>query len=83
MGVKGCFRIGCDSIMCDTYVPEVGYVCSDCQKDFKLWLDSIGICPNTNGKILVRLKEFMDIPKSEMDSTIVNSIDEFFSGYSQ
>lgn len=83
MGVKSCFRTDCTNIMCDTHVPGVGYVCYECQGEFKLWPDSIGICANTNGKVLSHLKEFMDIPKSNTDSTIVNSIEEFFSGYSQ
>jgi hypothetical protein len=35
MGVMSCVRNGCDNIMCDTYIDGIGYVCYDCQKEFK------------------------------------------------
>ena len=38
MGVKACSRSGCGSIMCDTYVPEIGYVCPECQREFENYL---------------------------------------------
>lgn len=30
MGVMGCFRNNCESIMCDRYSSEHGYLCNDC-----------------------------------------------------
>lgn len=35
MGVMRCNRTNCENVMCDTYVPNVGYVCNECQKEFK------------------------------------------------
>lgn len=39
MGVLACSRKGCENIMCDTYVPEVGYVCKSCQQEFKNYIE--------------------------------------------
>ena len=39
MGVMSCSRKCCDNIMCRTYVNEVGYVCSSCQEEFKIFLE--------------------------------------------
>lgn len=30
MGVKGCLRKGCKSIMCDRYSQGYGYICDEC-----------------------------------------------------
>ena len=30
MGVMACSRKGCESILCDRYSPEFGYICNDC-----------------------------------------------------
>ena len=35
MGVKKCSRRGCDNLMCQTYVDRIGYVCRECQMEFK------------------------------------------------
>jgi hypothetical protein len=40
MGVMSCVRNGCDNIMCDTYIDNIGYVCYDCQKEFKKEYDN-------------------------------------------
>lgn len=37
MGVKSCSISDCESIMCDTYVDGVGYICTDCQERFIEW----------------------------------------------
>jgi len=35
MGVMSCHRKCCENIMCDTYIDGIGYVCNDCQTEFK------------------------------------------------
>jgi hypothetical protein len=30
MGVMGCFRSGCNNIMCNQYSRKYGYICGDC-----------------------------------------------------
>lgn len=34
MGVLACDRRGCENIMCDFYVPSVGYICCECKEEF-------------------------------------------------
>ena len=33
MGVKKCDRAGCESVMCERYNPEYGYICEYCFED--------------------------------------------------
>jgi len=35
MGVRACYRRGCDHIMCDHYSDEHGYICYDCLDELK------------------------------------------------
>ena len=35
MGVMSCSRKECPHVMCNTYISKVGYLCEDCQKEFK------------------------------------------------
>jgi hypothetical protein len=66
--------------MCDIYVDDVGYVCYECQNEFKTYLESN--YPDeefTEGQMKVKLKDFM---KSEKDTYVegeVVSVSEFFS----
>ncbi len=62
----------------DTYVNDIGYVCNDCQNEFKDYLksrDLDGIIPE--GTLRTELKTFMN---SEKDSYLGNElgVDEFF-----
>lgn len=50
MGVKECFRAGCDSVMCDDLSDEHGYICLSCKQE----LIDKGPCD---------IKTFMDTPK--------------------
>ena len=36
MGVRSCSRNKCTNIMCDTYIPNVGYICDECKHEFML-----------------------------------------------
>ena len=44
--------------MCDTYVNSVGYVCSDCQSEFKEYLESKGKTDLTEVEIKRELEKF-------------------------
>lgn len=59
MGVMSCSRTACDNIMCDTCVVGVGYVCNDCQNEFKECLSKEGINATTEGEIRIALDKFM------------------------
>lgn len=61
MSVMSCSRTGCDNIMCDTYVEGVGYICYECQEEFKNFA-----CLHLLGgeqQIVEVLQVFMGIPK--------------------
>lgn len=69
MGVKSCSRRNCDSIMCDTIIDSIGYICADCESEFKNYLIREGINPKTSNKIKKELMKFMefDIEGDEID----------------
>lgn len=83
MGVMSCSRKDCPSIMCDTHVDGVGYVCYDCQKEFQEWLDKYGEFPETEREIAKSLKEFMAIHKNSGDNRDKISVDQFFRRYTR
>lgn len=72
MSVLQCSRPNCDNIMCSTYIPNIGYICSDCQTEFK---ELTGDNPTT----FEGLKKFMS---TNVGSTeIIEDIDKYFSDY--
>jgi hypothetical protein len=82
MGVLACVRRGCSNIMCDTYVPDIGYICEECQLEFKRYLSNNGIVTRTDDKIRRELKTFIDIYKGSYESNIETNVDDFFENYS-
>ncbi len=76
MGVRGCFRRGCDNIMTDTYISGIGYICYDCQKEFKQYLERNSIENTSEQQLLEILEKFMNLSKS---SSEIIDIDEFFN----
>jgi hypothetical protein len=78
-----CSRSSCPSIMCDTYVDGVGYVCRECQTEFKEYLVSNGIVVNTEGEIKRELKKFMDTEKDTYTKGAEMSVCDFFNSYSR
>lgn len=56
MGVKACFRSGCESIMCDLYSDRYGYICFDCFDEL------------INSGAKTDIAEFMDSKKNYNDS---------------
>lgn len=81
MGVMTCSRYSCDNIMCDTYVNGIGYVCRECQTEFKTYLESNGIVVNTECEIMHELKKFMETEKDTYSRGPEMSVSDFFDGY--
>ena len=80
MSVLACSRKNCNNIMCDTYVDSVGYVCFDCQEQFKQYANKRNISLNTED-IIIALREFMNTEKVCSDIQEYGSIDSFFSQF--
>ncbi len=69
--------------MCDTYVPEAGYICFDCQDEFK---NSLPLKRNfiwSDKMIKLSLLQFMKIDKSIYQKTHTADITDFFRNYTQ
>lgn len=81
MGVMSCYRPGCEGIMCDVYVDGVGYVCYECEKEFKTYLERHDIRPEAEGEIKMALKMFMKTEKDEYLRGDEMDLDEFFNQY--
>lgn len=78
-----CLRTACDNIMCDTYVDGVGYVCNDCQKEFKEYLNKEGINARTEGEIRRVLEKFMETLKDDYTQGNEMDVNEFFKSYTR
>lgn len=78
MGVKSCNRKNCENIMCDIYVPALGYICYDCQRDFIISMAEKNIYLNTEHEIMIELGKFL-----ESDKTVELSLNDFFKKYSE
>lgn len=66
MGVMTCSRSDCENIMCDTYVPSVGYICSECQEEFKMNVAlSYYVRLNSDSSIIRALQHFIEQDKNE------------------
>lgn len=83
MGVMSCSRNGCMSIMCDTYVQSVGYVCNECKSGFKEYLQKNCLNPTTEGQISKELKVFMDTPIDTYIEGNKTTVDDFFNDRTQ
>lgn len=76
-----CSRKNCDSIMCHTYVNSVGYACTDCQKEFKEYLQSQRISVNSDREINTELEKFMETSKGEYTKGKEMNVSEFFRSF--
>lgn len=83
MGVMSCSRRSCDNIMCDTYVNGIGYVCYDCQAEFKHWLSAKGVVLRNETQIEDALTDFMHTDKTNYDTGSENIIDKFFNEHTK
>ena len=78
MGVLACDRRGCDNIMCDTYIPTVGYICNECKEEF------IGTTEHTmtDAGIMYALTVFMDQYKNPYERD-VEGLRQFFDKFTR
>lgn len=83
MGVMNCYRKECENIMCDTYVPSIGYICYECKSEFKEYLDCEGKTDLTEGEIRRELEKFMNTVKGYFDKDERMDIDDFFEQHSR
>lgn len=76
-----CSRGDCEHIMCRTYIDGVGYICEDCQKEFK---EAIALKPEiqTEGQIKNELIKFI-LTKTGTYGGAAISVDDFFRKYSR
>lgn len=68
MGVKECNRMQCESIMCDAYSSEFGYICPNCLEEMKEAQKTKGF----------KIKEFMSTPAARLDDEQVD-LDSIFN----
>lgn len=75
-----CSRKNCDNILCDTYVDSIGYVCYDCQSEFKEYLENNNLHPTTVNEINKHLSVFIKTSKEDIidGGDDVISVNEFF-----
>ena len=84
MGVLSCYRNGCDNIMCNTYVNEVGYICYECQAEFKNYLIVEGRKINSEFDMKSELKLFMNTCQGRfLTKESSFDTDEFFRQYTR
>ena len=73
-----CSRKDCDGIMCDTYVSSVGYICYECQSEFKEYLEKEDLNPKTEGQIIRELEKFMVTTKDKYVEGKETTVCDFF-----
>lgn len=78
MSVLKCDKRGCTNIMCDTYIPNIGYICDDCKDEFETYMDDK---PKTNLK--QELEIFMDIEIGSHSIKIHEDVKTFFRSFNQ
>jgi hypothetical protein len=70
--------------MCDTYVSgDVGYICYECQSEFKLFLENRNLSPTTDVDIHDALVAFMTTRKNDYIQGNPITVDEFFKSYTR
>lgn len=83
MGVMECSRNSCKRILCDTYIDGIGYVCNDCQKEFKRYISINKHNPEEmkHNDLINELKDFVEIPKDLYSKKEIISVNDFFNEY--
>ena len=80
MGVMSCAIPYCENIMCDTAVPDIGYVCKECQKEFDEYLEENPI-EATKRNIKNELTKFMKTDKGTYSGDKEMSTKDFFKSH--
>lgn len=82
MGVNSCDRNGCKNILCDTYIPDIGCICNECQQEFREnFIQNFGEYSIERSVILNELHIFMETPKPVRYSNSLTSVHDFFDDY--
>lgn len=77
MGVLSCFRLDCENIMCDDLIFDIGYICKDCQEEFRNYVATLGYNVTPTKEMLMRdLENFRY--KDKVKANINEAIDSFF-----
>lgn len=74
MGVMSCSRKECENIMCDLYIPIIGYICHECKGEFMDQVDTEESL--TEAEIVKKLQIFMETQKFDTNRI---SISDFFN----
>lgn len=82
MGVMSCSRNGCESIMCQTHIDDVGYICSSCKIEFEEFLEKRILIEGDlyEGEIIKALKSFMETEPSLEKGEKISLYDFFRKG---
>ena len=78
MGVLHCNTKGCTNIMCEHYIPRVGYVCNPCIEDFKTMCQREGIKFANESEIEVAIGVFIEIWVDPLSFDKCIDLDEYF-----
>ena len=80
MSVLECCRKGCTNIMCDVYVPSVGYVCNKCIAQFKSFIPA-GF-DYSDEALTDMLKMFVQTERQNLDDALYKSaVDVYFNKF--
>ena len=85
MGVMTCRRSSCDNIMCNTYITDIGYICTECQSEFKEYLTHKGFDIESIPEGIIRreLIAFMGTDKGHYLVGNSTTVDDFFDDYTR
>lgn len=74
MGVLSCSRSNCENIMCDTYIPTMGYICNECKEEFE---GLMGTNSHYSKEVIEsKLEMFLETEKEEYVDLSNNNSDE-------
>lgn len=84
MSVLTCSRSGCHEVMCRTYVPSVGYICRECQEEFKYYINSQrDLIADSHDTILRALENFIQTRKGDFGKGTEIDVYDFFKEYTR
>lgn len=83
MGVMSCYREGCEEIMCHTYIPYIGYICRECQTEFKEYLNDGEKTELAEDLIIRELEKFMGSRKGSYTQENTLTVEEFLNRHTK
>ena len=83
MGANNCVRRGCENSMCDTHIPNVGYLCNSCVEEYKVRVENENISTSSTElfkyEIVDSIQKFVDTEKTCEHGANESTIDKFLS----